>query len=114
MEKILERFFSIIIFLLLLFTSFVGFGALWGLTTWGDLDIDEIIFQLQAPLQGTGNGMIMDYVIKGLLPVLLVLAVYIVCLLRIRNRKARSLFRGEYSSSPSCPCSASKIMSGSA
>ncbi len=94
LEKILERFFSIIIFLLLLFTSFVGFGALWGLTTWGDLDIDEIIFQLQAPLQGTGNGMIMDYVIKGLLPVLLVLAVYIVCLLRIRNRKARSLFRG--------------------
>lgn len=94
MEKILDRISAVIIGLLLFLTSFIGFGALWGLTTWGDLDVDEIIFQLQAPLEGTGNGMILDYMIKGLLPAVIIALIYIICIVKIRKQKARRLFMG--------------------
>ena len=62
---------------LLFLVSFIGFGALWGLTTWGEIDIDEIIFQLQMPLEGTGNGMLLDYAVKGILPVFFIVGAYI-------------------------------------
>lgn len=94
MEKILDRISAVIIGLLLFLTSFIGFGALWGLTTWGDLDVDEIIFQLQAPLEGTGNGMILDYMIKGLLPAVIVVLIYIICIVKIGKQKSRRLFMG--------------------
>jgi hypothetical protein len=38
--------------IVLFVVSIIGFAALCGLTTKEDLDIDEIIFQLQAPLIG--------------------------------------------------------------
>ncbi|MBE6001017.1 MAG: phosphoglycerol transferase [Sarcina sp.] len=74
---------------LLFLVSFIGFGALWGLTTWGEIDIDEIIFQLQMPLEGTGNGMLLDYAVKGILPVFFVVGAYILLAVRSRNSRYR-------------------------
>lgn len=72
--------------------SFIGFSARWGLTTWGELDIDEIIFQLQAPLTGTGNGMIGDYIVKSILPTAAVMIIYILGLRLLKNKKVRKCF----------------------
>lgn len=72
--------------------SVIGFGALWGLTTWGDIGIDEIIFQLQAPLEGTGNGMLLQYALKGLLPAVLMVAMFVICLWRARTAGRRTAF----------------------
>lgn len=58
MKKFLRALFYTLTGILVLLVSFVGFSALWGLTTWGDLDVNEVIFQLSTPLEGTGNGMI--------------------------------------------------------
>jgi len=74
---------------LLFLVSFIGFGVLWGLTTWGEIDIDEIIFQLQMPLEGTGNGMLLDYAVKGILPVFFVVGAYILLAVRSRNSRYR-------------------------
>ncbi|MDO4417274.1 MAG: LTA synthase family protein [Eubacteriales bacterium] len=74
---------------LLFLVSFIGFGALWGLTTWGEIDIDEIIFQLQMPLEGTGNGMLLDYAVKGILPVFFIVGAYILLAARSRNSRYR-------------------------
>jgi len=70
--------------------SLFGFVALWGLTTWGDLDLDEIIFQLQAPLQGTGNGMILDCILKGVLPAVLLSLAYIILMWRVKYSRIRT------------------------
>ena len=59
----------------------------WGFATWGDLDIDEIIFQLQAPLDGTDSGIINGYLLKGLLPALLIFALYTGLLFWFRKKK---------------------------
>lgn len=73
--------------LFLLLGSLVGFGAVWGLTKWGDIDIDEIIFQLQSPLQGTESGMLTDYFLKGLLPAVLLTALYIAAQILLNRKK---------------------------
>ena len=74
---------SLFVFASLLIALFVR----WGFATWGDLDIDEIIFQLQAPLDGTDNSIIISYLLKGLLPALMLFALYIGLLLWFRKKK---------------------------
>ncbi len=72
--------------------SLIGFAAVWCFNTWGDLDMDEIIFQLQSPLQGAGNGMIGDYLLKGLLPVIVILVAYIIFAIVIKSKIGRRIF----------------------
>ena len=80
--------------------SLIGFASRWAFTTWGDIDMDEIVFHLQNPLEGTGNGMIGDFLLKAALPTVLIVAVYIILLILlgrfglqsspiIRSRSAR-------------------------
>lgn len=92
----MKKFFLALLYLLtgliVLLVSFIGFSVRWGFTTWGDLDIDEIIFQLQAPLEGTGNGMIEDYVVKGILPTVIVFAVFLFVLVRMKGLKQKLIF----------------------
>lgn len=92
MKKILSCILYILTSVYVFLVSFVGFSALWGLTTWGDLDVDEILFQLSAPLEGTGNGMILDYVLKGLVPAILVFAVFMIVLIKARGARRKICF----------------------
>lgn len=91
-RSIWQSVFCCVTGIVLFAVSFIGFSARWGLTTWGDLDIDEIIFQLQAPLTGTGNGMIEDYIVKAVLPTVAVTILYIVVLRLLRRRAFRMRF----------------------
>ena len=88
-NSFLHRLVYIAAGLFIFLVSFIGFSARWGLTTWGELDIDEIIFQLQAPLAGTGNGMIRDYIVKAVLPTAAVMVFYILGLRLLKNKKLR-------------------------
>ncbi len=92
MKKFLHALLYLIISLIVLAVSFVGFSVHWGFTTWGDLDINEIIFQLQAPLEGTGNGMIADYVIKGIVPAVIVFAIFVIVLILLKGTKRKLIF----------------------
>ena len=44
------------------------FLAVWVFSTWRGLRMDEIIFQLRAPLEGTGDGIIIKGVLSSILP----------------------------------------------
>jgi len=92
MKKAVIRIFYTVTGAAILAVSLIGFAALWGFTTWGDLDVDEIIFQLQAPLEGTGNGMILDYVVRGLFPVLLLLAAFLFVMAKLKTVRRRAFF----------------------
>ncbi len=63
-----------IAFLLLLAGGILVFLAKWVFTTWNGLRMDEIIFQLKAPLEGTGDGIIMNGVLSSLIPALILTA----------------------------------------
>ena len=51
------------------------FLAYWVFTTWPGLRMDELIFQLKAPLEGTGDGLIMKGVLSSVVPALVMSAV---------------------------------------
>ena len=59
----------------------------WVLSQWSGLTMDEIIYQLEAPLEGTGNNMVPDYMIKCLVPALVCTAAAVL-LLMARRKKA--------------------------
>ena len=54
--------------LLLLAGWILVFLVRWVFSTWNGLQIEEMIFQLKAPLEGTGDGIILKGVLSSLLP----------------------------------------------
>lgn len=74
---------------LLLLTGWILlFLSRWVFTTWNGLRMDELIFQLKAPLEGTGDGIIMKGVASSLLPALVLTALGICIYLRAEKRGA--------------------------
>lgn len=73
---------GIFIFILLL----LGFSVNWGMKTWVNLTMEEMVYTLTASLKGTGGGMIGKYLLSALLPAA-VLAIAAVVVVRIVYRK---------------------------
>ncbi|MDO5133522.1 MAG: LTA synthase family protein [Eubacteriales bacterium] len=92
MRKLFRRIAIVLTGLLVPAVSFLGFGARWGLTTWGELDMDEIVFQLQQPIKGTESSILTGYLVKGLLPPVLITVLYIVLQILLRKKKRRWIF----------------------
>lgn len=46
----------------------VGFGIRWAMKTWVNLSMEEMIYHLRAPLDGSGDGMIQKFVLQCLVP----------------------------------------------
>ncbi len=78
-----------IVGILLFVVSALGFLGIWGLRTWGELDMNEILFQLSSPLGGTGGGMVRSVILNIALPVIIIIAAYIVILVLLKKRKRR-------------------------
>ena len=49
------------------------FSEFWAFTTWAGLKMDEILYHLRAPLEGTGGGMLEKYVLRCVFPSLLIM-----------------------------------------
>ena len=55
------------------------FSVQWMFRTWNHLSMDELVFHLQSPLEGTNTDMVKEYLIECLVPALVVfLAVVII------------------------------------
>ncbi len=50
----------------------LSFSLKWMVNTWANLSIDELVYHLKAPLEGTNDEMIMDYLKECLLPTLII------------------------------------------
>lgn len=62
------------------------FLARWAFTTWNGLRMDELLFQLRAPLEGTGDGIITKGVLSSVLPALALTCIFLF-LFRIADKK---------------------------
>lgn len=94
MKKILTWAAVVLTGLFGILVSLLVFGSYWGLHKWDSLDINEIIFQLQAPLEGTDSGIIRDYLLRGLLPVLVLAGIYIAAQIFLSRKKMDRVRRG--------------------
>ena len=65
----------------------VVFSIQWMFHTWSNLTMEELMFHLQAPLEGTNEGMIVDYLNTCAVPAILILLTMILILLSCRKQK---------------------------
>lgn len=66
-------FFAGLAVLIATVSALVFFSEFWAFTTWAGLKMDEILYHLRAPLEGTGGGMLEKYASRCILPSLLIM-----------------------------------------
>lgn len=66
----------------------------WMFATWTNLSMDELVYHLTAPLDGTNTDMIWDYVRVCAVPTVLVIFFLILILIAWRKKEKVHLFRG--------------------
>ena len=69
----------------------IGLSAQWMLDTWPNLKMEEVMFQFQQGLGGTGGDMIMQFMIHCGFPVIAVLIMLIVLLVSMKGKPKRKL-----------------------
>ena len=67
---ILGTILSIVVMVL---STIICFSVKWMFDTWSNLTMDELMFHLAAPLDGTNEGMIREYLSMCVAPAVLVL-----------------------------------------
>ncbi|WP_346663386.1 sulfatase-like hydrolase/transferase [uncultured Merdimonas sp.] len=87
LEVVLTAIFSLAAPLLL-------FSVFWMFRTWNQLTMDELVFHLTGPLEGTNSDMVREYLIQCALPALLVFAVILVVLFLLRKKRFFYLITG--------------------
>ena len=64
------------------------FSIKWMFDTWANLTMDELIYHLKAPLEGTYEDMIWDYILKCILPTIIIfIIVYVI--MKMINKKGK-------------------------
>ena len=71
------------------FAALLAFTLRWALSFWADLTMDEIVYHLTTPLEGTGEDIMMRFYTLALLPALAVLALVCVTIVVIRRKRER-------------------------
>ena len=77
--------------LLLVLAVFLGLTSRWAYKTWPKLNIEETIYHLTAPIEGTGGGIIEGFLLTCLLPSLVLLAACV--FYAVRNQGKKAFFR---------------------
>ena len=71
------------------FAALLAFTLRWALSFWADLTMDEIVYHLTTPLEGTGEDIMMRFYTLALLPALAVLALVCVIIVVIRRKREK-------------------------
>ncbi len=71
------------------FAALLAFTLRWAFSFWADLTMDEIVYHLTTPLEGTGEDIMMKFYTLALLPALAVLALVCVIIVVIRRKRER-------------------------
>ena len=77
-RKISKNIFYVFILIILLIDLFIFFGMNWVIENVGVVSIDEVIFHLKVPLEGTSHTMINDFILKCVVPTLLIFIIIVV------------------------------------
>lgn len=79
-RKIINKILYILLLLLILLDLFLMFSMNWVIENVGVVSIDEVIFHLKVPLEGTSHTMINDFILKSVVPSLIIFIVMIILL----------------------------------
>ena len=65
-------------------------SMIWCMGYWHDITVDEILFHLNAPIEGTAENVMTAFYLKALLPAVLITAVFVGVIVALRKRKKAS------------------------
>lgn len=77
--------------LLTTIATLLCFSIKWMFDTWTNLSMDELVYHMTAPLEGTNEGMIQEYLDICVVPAILMLILMLILLITFRKEKCRYL-----------------------
>ena len=77
-KKVLTVFGTVLTVILTVLATILCFSIQWMFDTWSNLTMDELVYHLTAPLDGTNEGMIMEYLNTCDAPSILVLVLILI------------------------------------
>lgn len=90
MKNMIKRFVAIfatlLTILLTILASILYFSINWMFDTWSNLSMDELMFHLTAPLEGTNEGMVREYINTSIVPTVLILIFLIIVFISTRKQ----------------------------
>ena len=86
-KKVLTMLGTVLTVVLTVLATILCFSIQWMFDTWSNLTMDELVYHLTAPLDGTNEGMIMEYLNMCVAPTLLVLALVLILFIAWRRKK---------------------------
>ena len=86
-KKVLTVLGTVLTVILTVLATILCFSIQWMFDTWSNLTMDELVYHLTAPLDGTNEGMIMEYLNMCVAPTLLVLALVLILFIAWRRKK---------------------------
>lgn len=85
--EILKKTGLFLVTIICMITALLVFSIHWMFDTWNNLTMDELVFHLTAPLEGTNEGMIKEYILKCALPAIIIFLLAIIILIYFRKSK---------------------------
>lgn len=80
---------AIVITIFALVAAVIYFTVIWLFKTWPKLQMSELMYQLTAPLEGTGESQITNYIMQAAVPAGIVLVVVIVLMVLLSNASSK-------------------------
>ena len=75
-RKIIRNILYVLMLIIILIDIFLFFGMNWVIKNVGVVSIDEVIFHLKVPLEGTSQGMINDFIRNCIVPTIMIFISY--------------------------------------
>lgn len=82
-----KRALRVLLTILAVLATIITCSLKWMFDTWSNLTMDELIYHLTSPLEGTNDAMIKEYVVKCIVPAVVILLVLAVILTAFRKKK---------------------------
>lgn len=92
MKKILRIVETFISVLLITLASLLSFSIAWMFKTWTNLSMEELVFHLEVPLEGTNEDMIIEYIRSCAVPTVIIFLAAMVMIAAYRKKKVNLYF----------------------
>ena len=89
MKKFGKALLKILAVLLIFLVAMLAFAALWTMDTWQNNTMDQIMFHITSPVEGTSSEIIVGFVLKVLLPSIAVTAAAVIVKLILKKKEAK-------------------------
>lgn len=86
-KRVIVSFVTVLAVILVFVSMLIMLSVRWLLKTWSELTVDEIIYHLVAPLQGTSTAMMEEYIFHCTIPASIITIIVVLVLISYRKGK---------------------------